>query len=87
MALFKDIEQHIQILTVHHEILTTRWKSYMQFQIPGGQPVIMFGQDATQKSSIESLEVLVVSLSKAVEEKEMAELRSAMEAREKAFED
>ena len=87
MALFNNIEPHIQILTVHHDVITTRYKSFMQLQLPGGPPVIMFSQDATQKTRTESLEVLVVALTKAVEDKEMEVLRLAMEARDKAYED
>lgn len=49
--------------------------------------MIMFSPDATEKTIEESLEVLVVAMSKAVEDKEMWVLRSDMEARNKAFED
>lgn len=86
MDLFKDIEPQIQILTCHSDVLRKKFKSYVQVNTPGGEPVIMFSPEAMQKTRLESLEVLVESLRKAVETNEMAALISAREALDKDFE-
>lgn len=84
--LFRGIEKKIQVHTCKSEECATKWKAFVQINMPGGTPLVMFPPKGEQKSRIESLEKLVEKLGEAVEKKEMDELRSAMEARDQASE-
>ena len=86
MDLFKGIEKKIQILTCNKEVLIPKWQAFVQIPMPGGTPLVMFPPEGEQKSRIESLEMLVKKLRMAMEQKEMDEWKSAMEARDKASE-
>ena len=82
MKLYNEPESNIKIITRNDDVSGKMFRSYVQLNKPGKQPMLKCSTAALQKTLQESLEALMMTLRQAVEEEAM---RSAQETFDKAF--
>lgn len=82
MKLYNEPESNIKIITRNDDVSGKMFRSYVQLNKPGKQPMLKCSTAALQKTPQESLEALMMTLRQAVEEEAM---RSAQETFDKTF--